>query len=165
MQNLAKRGSVEVVRDRDVTVEPGQITGFPPLDGVATTTTPRAPVGRVVRARLVRWMNALVGVLGIGLVGILWSALGQLESAAPAGGDARIGVATPGSTGSPGVECWRPASGPGVADGTDTYGVDPAHGTGRWVFVQHDGVGGYVLTGPGQPRPGCGERGWIPVHR
>jgi len=162
MQNLPKRGSVEAVRDRDVTVEPGRITGFPPPDGVPATTTPRAPV---VRARLVRWFYALVGVLGIGLVGMLWSALGQLESAAPPGGDARIGAATPGPTGSPGAECWRPAPGPGVTDGADTYSVDPAHGTGRWIFVQHNGVGGYVLTGPGQSRPRCGERGWIPAHR
>lgn len=105
-------------------------------------------------------LPVLVGVLAFGLLATVWSALGQLDSAASAGEIARTEAGRPGPSGdtrqSPfGIDCAMFAPEPMITHGPEIGDVRRTRGDRRWVFVEQDGVGGFVLLKPGQPRPRC----------
>jgi hypothetical protein len=81
----------------------------------------------------------VVGVLGLGLLVIAWSALEQIGSLPS---DRAVTTATP----APGIDCWSPAP-PGLSH--------PVAAGGRWMFVRHGGTGGYLLAEPGRELPLC----------
>ncbi|MDX6348374.1 MAG: hypothetical protein QOF84_3164 [Streptomyces sp.] len=90
----------------------------------------------------------LLSVLGLGLLAIGWSALSQLSSLPGAGA---VTTAAPTSR----INCSSPAP-PDLTRPGRTGG-------GRWVFVQQDGPGGYVLNQSGREPRQCADH--FPDHR
>ena len=117
----------------------------------------------------------LVAFLVFGSIGVLWSVRDQPGSRAHGGTGHRVAV--PGRVPVPsGTACWKPApelAAPvhhtaaarvGAPDRAATGTLaDP--GRGRWVFVQQDGVGGYVLTQNHRAGPRCNWSSATPASR
>lgn len=87
----------------------------------------------------------LVGVLALGLLATVWSALEQIGSLTS---DRAVTTAAP----DPGIDCWSPTP-PGLSH--------PGAAAGRWMFVRHGATGGYLLAEPGRELPPCAP---APAH-